>query len=1021
MESISSSRRSPTKSLSSASSQDISKNSNTTKIDGNYYILIETAADGNCGADACQKLLEQANVSFISNVDLSKLRKAICKIVKATLVFNSIHHDPTRLSYSTIQEYLPQAFKSPAIFLSLATKSLENTINDQQESLKGKDKEASDNILQEIEIKRQFINKINQFESLPNKWKDFEVKNLFEFNRTIFTNMVMHLLFIDDVTHIFNPHWIPINKENILSTIDEYYNKVSSSKSWFTNTELICFLRYYGFRFEGYKLELCTQVKGLILEFTNSNGESFYLHSNATMNEQGFQEASAGTHWQPLQKSAGKQEAKTSLVVPPNHSCKHKRLIEPSTNDFTLFPRCEYFPRFNGTTYFQMDPEDSDPTVKNYYKTYHRSKFSRFSDKEGYGTVTYESKLCRKRKRGEDEGYFSHTGGYSNPFGFENYSKKIKRQSSLELNDKPLYDNLLEYKNKMCQEVVKAYNPKGYAITDAHHNNRYPCIIVKLSWNARVPRPVHYDSLIMSYFVGIVNYNAYQANIPIELVMRSSFGHNIPSVDKTDGSFRINIGLIPKKYAVLLGTSLRQLNWIFEKLPTLAKAEVSLEFRQKRKEYFDKKENKRKEKSTTNPGKKPKRIINDGTYKSIWATLFCRASANGTKYIDEMFREQINAELLSNFVYKELIKDKKAFFTTHAAEAPIVRIWEFLDIETTVTFKEKAQAEFHTNHLKKLKFKKEESTTLEQDNEFWQIAEDIATGLMVKGEFLQRGKKVYGLYNFLEWANTNFITQYYSDDVEEQDGVGSDSEHEAEITSSPNSNEETVKTKIYLKKIIVPTGMMAVNLAYIAASEFLKNRSPIVDYEYMYYEVQDCLKYAMYPPQTVNSKRNNGDKVNILFFDLNYFLANKATQSPFHKLAAKIRNTQPEVVVLDYASATSKDIYAKVKWLFTQSHHINGVWGPTLGQRIKLVLLINSGLKNEAAGSDINPYGTLQIVALDKNIRDKLYNSLCATLNKEKLTPAKSHQIRRAYKRRGFTLTSRHIFPNHLIIDKRHD
>ncbi|MFN7094852.1 MAG: hypothetical protein ACK4M7_05770, partial [Burkholderiales bacterium] len=241
MESISSSRRSPTKSLSSASSQtkDISKNSNTIEIAGNYYILIETAVDGNCGVDACQKLLEQANVSFISNIDISQLRKAICKIVKATLAFNSIHHDPTQLSYSTIQEYLPQAFKSPAIFLSLVTKSLEDTINDQHKSLKGKDKEASNNILQEIEIKRQFINEINQFESLPDKWEDFEVKNLFEFNRTIFTNIVMQLLSIDDVTHIFNPHWIPINKENILSTIDEYYNKVSSSKSWFTNTELI--------------------------------------------------------------------------------------------------------------------------------------------------------------------------------------------------------------------------------------------------------------------------------------------------------------------------------------------------------------------------------------------------------------------------------------------------------------------------------------------------------------------------------------------------------------------------------------------------------------------------------------------------------------------------------------------------------------------------------------------------------------------------------------------------------------
>jgi hypothetical protein len=312
MESISSSRRSPAQFFSSASSQakDISKNSNTIKIDGNYYILIETAVDGNCGVDACKQLLACANKN-LPDGSLSDLRKSICAITASSMKFSLKYGNASTIEFTIINKYLQQAFNTLADFISLLRKDLENKVSVEENEC------PKDNVerLRDLKIKKQLILDLEKCE----EWQD--LKALYDLDHKIFIPLIKTVLDID-TKHIFSSHII--QEDNL----DKYLQKVSTSEinSWFTNAELISYLRYYGLHFEGYKIEaeIQTQIKGIILEFTNHEGKKFFLHSNASMNEQGFQEAAGGTHWQALSKTdAGDLSSRSNLTMQQHKSPKY--------------------------------------------------------------------------------------------------------------------------------------------------------------------------------------------------------------------------------------------------------------------------------------------------------------------------------------------------------------------------------------------------------------------------------------------------------------------------------------------------------------------------------------------------------------------------------------------------------------------------------------------------------------------------------------------------------------------------
>lgn len=114
-----------------------------------------------------------------------------------------------------------------------------------------------------------------------------------------------------------------------------------------------------------------------------------------------------------------------------------------------------------------------------------------------------------------------------------------------------MYDALLKFKLFICDKVVQMFkNEVQKQNIDVYFKNDYPY---------KPAEQRHLYKIIMAYFTA--NQGAFELGIPVELIIRSSFGHNNPSVSDTGQSFRINIGIIPTGYAEdVMAASLLKLN-----------------------------------------------------------------------------------------------------------------------------------------------------------------------------------------------------------------------------------------------------------------------------------------------------------------------------------------------------------------------------------------------------------------------------------------------------------------------------
>ncbi|MFN7095430.1 MAG: hypothetical protein ACK4M7_08705, partial [Burkholderiales bacterium] len=173
------------------------------KTDRNYYKLIETKNDGNCGVDACQKLLQQANITL--NHTLSELREQICKIVAPIIKFHQEYNNVNVITYSNIEAHLKKAFKTSDVFVSLGVKKINEIIDNQLNNLKEyKEKDEKNEILQGIKTKRKFIKKLKNLKG----WEC--LKEIRKLDKGLFITLVKDLLHVD-INHIFTSHGIPVN------------------------------------------------------------------------------------------------------------------------------------------------------------------------------------------------------------------------------------------------------------------------------------------------------------------------------------------------------------------------------------------------------------------------------------------------------------------------------------------------------------------------------------------------------------------------------------------------------------------------------------------------------------------------------------------------------------------------------------------------------------------------------------------------------------------------------------------
>ena len=602
-----------------------------------------------------------------------------------------------------------------------------------------------------------------------------------------------------------------------------------------------------------------------------------------------------------------------------------------------LFPRCEYYARYEGTTYFKMnDPE----FWHSYFRTTHtEAKHDRMSTL--VKQKTYNNNLTNVQSQNDDD--FAHSGTYSNPFSYDAYINAIndaikkentnvgaKENNNVKTGEKNfLYDNLLNYKQAICKELINKYDNNNKNVL-LHYANDYPCILVKIK-KCDI-------NTAMAYLIEITNKSAENEKVPIELVLRASFGHNGPSIDKTGPCIRINIGIVPKIYTKILASSLKTLDFLIENL--------SQEIKRNKKNF-----------------KTPFQV-------DLLVDYIINKKERGEDYIG----------ILSCFLCEQNLK------------------YQYID--------------------NKREFAYEEHESIPNDTDYWCLLEDIFKAQMMQYNISNR--KLKGIYALFEKSNFNFIRNSINN-IEAEDGIGSDSECECEIESQYKCE---TNIKLYSAKLTVTTGMRAINLATYLLYYYNDGLNQTIiaqtipevetDTDHMYFETKKAVEKVNKLYQFINfykkdRKVSDVEKCLIVFFDLTMCETNDSNGSiTISDKIAQIKKkdytkSYKEIMfVLDYTSATTKKIKDAIRLCFNE-------------QKTNLIVLVNSGLKNEQQGADMNPYGTIRIVSRNSNTVTYLYTLVKDSLVTKESLPKIAMQIRKAYKNSGFSVSNQRTFDNCIV------
>lgn len=700
------------------------------------------------------------------------------------------------------------------------------------------------------------------------------------------------------------------------------------------------------------------------------------------------------------------------------------RYKEPSGQYF--FPRCEYNTRFDQTSVFEMSSSC-------YWRTYPRStstggECARYV-KQMPNTYTnqYTNKV-NETKNGKIRSNYTKNGTvrsvWNGPcktiFKSKEEAKQLSKISSATNVYSEIYDKLLEYKWTMCDAVVTGfYSQKSNEnnIT-AHFNYNNPCILVQVirlkqtfPKGKDLPESSNIYKILMAYFTAITNHIAQNNGIPTELVIRESFGHNIPSVSDIQHSFRINIGTISKHYAEkVLVQSLIQFNedclqfldakLNFEPSQLVVINENIREYNRKKTEVFMKKKNQEKNR-TENVRKKRSNVgarkgkVEHPSMVEFWTendTVFKLLRKTGDSYrgkiSKQITRKRQYIDLLANYFHEELKNDAANMVT------PLKKILLHLNYKNdddVVTLMNNGVRLGNDQFIIEKTSFDEANNDIQTDVDFWNIIGDISSAFEQRNinilTEIVKNRRLLGLYGWLEEANLQFIRN--SGEQNANSGYGSSSDCEA------YHNREQIT--IYSRKIIVATGMRAISLAHTLA--ICQTGITKFNTDCMYFETNDALKEVIDLLSNLQLSKQTEQKI-IRHIDLNPCNIN-AKKMDLEKIASEMMQElaplqDEEVIIFDYTSATTGHINKAIE-LFIPF--------------VKVILLVNSGLKNEQIGADMNYYGTLRIITKVENILDYLYYGVKTALNygNEEL-PKEVHNVRKAYKSIGAVVTSKAIF-----------
>lgn len=722
---------------------------------------------------------------------------------------------------------------------------------------------------------------------------------------------------------------------------------------------------------------------------------------------------------------------------------------EDLITDIRLFPRSEYYTRFVGTTAFAMD----NPA---YWGTYHRSESTRFFHEAGGRKNVQFLSNCLK-KPAKTNSFSAHTGGVASPLSNEDYREAITLKRYVSQSNTNVRDELLRYKCQMAEIVVSSFEK----VTDSNtqeikrkgrrkiydtrpivfYENNYPCVLIKLPvlnpteaeteaakyWSEH-PKP--FQRLLLASFIAFLNVEAMKAGIPIEMVIRSSFGHNLPSICETDNTFRINVGVVPEAYAELIGKALNKLNQMIEKITDENSLETPFDddFLNKVRHYNSTKLKKAIDENSRYKilrGTKDyeKAAESDNAFerlyaafteintkkglkgssrfvpvrlkgKTIWEAIREAGDSMGKSVLAECFRENKTVDWFADLVMEAMLNDKQKKFPIEFA---LFKLLKHLKYEDTATMDYK---KIHRD-LKKPKRKFDNLSfkpLYKNDPEFSRVTDMLF-------EALCEDRPDKAIYYGLEKAGADFFSTYRgsrTENLQEEPDYGSSSEFSDDfsvvVESKKSGKKCTVTEEFHAShaKLRVCSGMKAIVLAQYGALFYLREngakKSFRQDIQQMYYEVEDALKMVHQDgsKKLVENKVSADLEASILHYDLNH--CNAANAADNITLSKKLDEFTPSVVILDYTSSTYDEIKEALERCFIRPE-------------VSLVIMVDSGLKNNQGGLDFNPYGEVRVWARDSKTRNNILEKMEQGLSKLDKLPPETHEIVRTCKRRGLAVS----------------
>jgi len=260
------------------------------------------------------------------------------------------------------------------------------------------------------------------------------------------------------------------------------------------------------------------------------------------------------------------------------------------------------------------------------------------------------------------------------------------------------------------------------------------------------------------------------------------------------------------------------------------------------------------------------------------------------------------------------------------------------------------------------------------------------------------------LYAALERAGANFYKTYRgSQKIKAEPDFGSSSEFSDDLSLDDSTNKQqkklTQKIHFYHSKLRVCSGMKAIVLAHYGALSYFKAngiKSYQYDVEQMYFEVEEALAMVIKPDglREVDKLKANFKDI-IMYFDLNH--CNATNSDANLSLSDKLAAIKPAVAILDYTSSTHEEVKLAAKQCLRHNN-------------VQLVLMVDSGLKNNQGGQDLNPYGEVRIMTRDRGVRKEMVDVMRNALSEEDKLPQIVHEMVRASKRRGLAFSMQGLF-----------